>query len=252
VKHLLLALALLAPPGVHYQGVVGTGAVQWTPPGISLDVAPTTNSGTNPSANTVTFTLGSGQAGKLYVISVVAVGNTAAAGPVSVTGGLTWTQLGSQQGFTGVVVNLSNASAWYAYDASGTLNGTTITITRTNTSDAWVWAYSAYRFSGANSTQNGNTAGSESVASAAATISLTPTYSGSYLIWGAQGSAGPAYSAASSNTADVSSVVTYSPGDAALAIGHYNALSTASSAVTLGASDSKAYRLIFAAEIRGQ
>jgi len=37
MRALLIALALLAPPGVHYKGTVGTGSVAWTPPGIARD-----------------------------------------------------------------------------------------------------------------------------------------------------------------------------------------------------------------------
>jgi hypothetical protein len=183
---LLLALALLAPPGVHYQGTVGTGAVQWTPSvTFAIDsgypIAGGQDAGTGTAVNvTTTATTGT-------MIAVAFSWENDASqvlNPATVSGaGLTWTKQ-VEVVATGAFPGHSIQAVWTAPRGSVDMTGQTVTVTRTGTTTNNTVAISVYSFTGA-STTVGNVGSYYNDASTTVAATVTTTV-GSFVVgaWG--------------------------------------------------------------------
>jgi hypothetical protein len=195
VKALLLAFLVAMPPGVHYQGTVGTGAVQWVPPvtnpvldgGSSFPLstvfaqgtrATITRTGvtTNGAGLIVIALAGNSTSTNKFPYSGVTVGASAATAIKQ----MTWL---SGQSFPGA----GTAEIW-AYWSSGALNNVTVTASHTSEVSSeviTVWAYTAATVKDGSSTIGncfGALGGKQQDASTTVDASLTSVASSSVIV----------------------------------------------------------------------
>ena len=217
---------------------------------ISLDATypKTGSSGNDYIASTFTVSsFADGAASKLYVLAFLMSSDVYMSDPPTVTtSGITWNLLNPQRwsgggGYGGSYIY------WY-YDTSGTLtSGSTISVARQNggVSDPWGWIYGLYRLSGASPTQTvdggatvGAIGGHTGTTTTSASDTLTPTYSGSFML-GVNADAA-FYGAPSGLTPTTGSVVglkdsgTWGGSYAGMMVSSAPSLSTASTPFTFG------------------
>ena len=178
MKALFLALALLAPPGVHYQGTQGTGAVQWTPPASPDPVRTWVDFAYSPSAATATVTASSIPAGAL-VVAYAALAERAGGSITSVgSPNLTWSVRATQSSTNTV------SEIWTAVNSGGTLTNEVITLTASGTNrvpgiGAWVITNADI----ATLTQDNVGTGTGASGSISVTASATATHVGGFVIY---------------------------------------------------------------------
>jgi hypothetical protein len=135
---LLLAVLVAMPPGVHYQGTVGTGATVWVPPGGSTPVW--TNSGSAIATNTYvattapTITSVASGAAKVYAVFAGCGTSTPNHNTVACTagtcGGITFAKE------IEVVSANCRASIWSG--VTTTMTGATVTFTGGSSADGYL------------------------------------------------------------------------------------------------------------------
>jgi hypothetical protein len=154
VTALLLALALLAPPGVHYQGVQGTGATAPPAGGIST-IARTNGPYTNVQNSTVGTTIaasgvayGSGDVVVVGLFLSYSIARTAHAVAPTISGGtgLSW---GSAVAPSYASATSNGTTCFFVATAASAQTGQTITVTYENANGDTMWNWvEAEAFSG--------------------------------------------------------------------------------------------------------
>jgi hypothetical protein len=183
VKTLLLALALLAPPGVHYQGTVGTGAVQWVPAGV-LTIDTTSSADTSAGGTTAAISLSTTGTNRLIVVLAPSASN----GPSNDVSGVSGSTLGAFTKIVGTTTTDTSgfASVWAAL-ASSQLSSETITVTWAASYLSFTKHAAAISFYNHKSTSTlasnfGGTNTIQGTGSIAAAIAVTATAAGSYVV----------------------------------------------------------------------
>jgi hypothetical protein len=188
VTALLLILALLAPPGVHYQGTVGTGAVQWVPPTIIRDTGASSFPilATSQTQATTTATFSTSAASTLIV---VAIGNANFDGANGAISSVAWSGgSGCSTAFTKQVEftnsGWENGSVWTAA-CSSQVTSKAIVVTQTANVASQVTTVAVDALTNTNGSPIGTSGGQAGSGSTARSATLSGVASQSWVYVGA-------------------------------------------------------------------